>query len=411
MKVRNAEGFLFPASQLDFRHDATLYPSGALHGLGALNGSPAFEAAIRAQTAKFNYELKKVSQADWLAAAAGVDYGALSDAELNKAIRIGYEYAVNGQAAGDAMRAAEDQNIQAAAAQQAANAAATAAAQAAAEAAARQAAAQAESAARQAAERAQADAVAKAAAATKHAQEVQAVIDAQLAAQQSTAAADAQMRAKLTQSFSLDADVEGTMFLIGKRGDGSTYVAATGAGNIDEYLTRNYPNLPRDTLATTASYEKAKKSDAAVAAAATSTQKTVVNLPTSTVQTVDAASGTTSTVNAQTGSVRLTLSDGTTKTGTGSVTAGGVTTTVNPTTGVVTTQNVNTGVATQTNAATGQTQTAVQVTGTAATGGTFMLPDGKTVTTTKSITSAALSPGHIALAALVGILLLRGAIK
>ena len=98
-------------------------------------------------------------------------------------------------------------------------------------------------------------------------------------------------------------------------------------------------------------------------------------------------------------------------TGTGSVTAGGVTTKVDTTTGVVTTQNANTGVATQTNAGTGQTQTAVQVTGTAATGGTFILPDGGTVTTTESITSAALSPGHIALAALVGILLLRGAIR
>jgi hypothetical protein len=116
-------------------------------------------------------------------------------------------------------------------------------------------------------------------------------------------------------------------------------------------------------------------------------------------------------VNAATGSVRLILSDGTTASGTGSVTAGGVTTKVDTTTGVVTTQNANTGVATQTNAATGQTQTAVQVTGTPATGGTFMLPDGGTVTTTESITSTALSPGHIALAALVGILLLRGAIR
>ena len=128
-------------------------------------------------------------------------------------------------------------------------------------------------------------------------------------------------------------------------------------------------------------------------------------------QHTDTASGTTSTVNAATGSVRLTLSDGTTKTGTGSVTAGGVTTAVDTKTGVVTTQNTQTGVATQTNAATGQTQTAVQITGTAATGGTFMLPGGETVTTTKPITATALSPGHIALAALVGVLLLRGAVR
>jgi len=334
MKVRNAEGFLFPASQLDFRHDATLYPSGALHGLGALNGSPAFEAAIRAQTAKFSYELKKISQADWLAAAAGVDYGALSDAEINKAIRIGYEYAVNGQAAGDAMRAAEDQNIQAAAAQQTANAAATAAAQAAAQ-----------QAAAAAAAAAQADEIAKAAAATKHAQEVQAVIDAQLAAQKAAAAAAA---------------------------------AAPTAREVK---------------------------------AATDTQTTVVNTTTGTVKTVDTASGATSTVNAATGSVRLILSDGTTATGTGSVTAGGVTTKVDTKTGVVTTQNANTGVATQTNATTGQTVTAVQTTGTPATGGTFMLPDGKTVTTTTSITGGRLDAGKIALVGLVGLLLLRGAIK
>ena len=330
MKVRNDQGFLFPSSQYDFR--------GGLHGLGALNGSPAFEAAIRAQTAKFSYELKKISQADWLAAAAGVDYSALSDAELNKAIRIGYEYAVNGQAAGDAMRAAEDKNIQAAAAQQAANAAATAAAQAAAEAA-----------ARQAAEQAQADAVAKAAAATANAQAVQAVIDAQLKAQQAAAAAAA---------------------------------------------TTTQP-------APTAQEVKA----------ATNTQTTVVDTSSGTVKTVDTASGTTSTVNASTGSVRLTLSDGTTATGTGSVTAGGVTTKVDTTTGVVTTQNANTGVATQTNATTGQTQTAVQVTGTPATGGTFMLPDGKTVTTTEPITGGGLDAGKIALVGLVGLLLLRGAIK
>jgi hypothetical protein len=323
MKVRNAEGFLFPASQLDFRHDATLYPAGALHGLGALNGSPAFEAAVRAQTAKFNYELKKVSQADWLAAAAGVDYGALSDAELNKAIRIGYEYAVNGQAAGDAMRAAEDQNIQAAAAQQAANAAATAAAQAAAQQAAAAAAAQ-----------AQADAVAKAAAATTNAKGV----------------------------------------------------------NVDTASVRLILSEPQ-------------------VIAATNTQKTAVDTTSGTVKTVDTASGATSTANAQTGAVSITLPTGEKFTGVTSVTAGGVTTSVDPKTGAVTTQNTATGVATQTDATTGKTATGVQVTGTPATGGTFMLPDGKTVTTTTSITGGGLNAGKIALVGLVGLLLLRGAIK
>jgi hypothetical protein len=346
MKFRTDEAFLFPASQLDFKRDHINFPAGALHGFGALNGAAAFEAAIRAQTAKFNYQLKKATQEEWLAAAGAVPAD-ITDAELEKAIRIGYEYAVNGQAAGDAMRAAEEQNIQAAAAQQASNAAATAAAQAQAQQAARQAAALAESAARRADEQAQAEAVAKAAAATKNAMAVQAVIDAQLKAQQAAAAAAAAQPAPTAKEVK----------------------------------------------------------------AATDTQKTVVDTTSATVKTVDTASGTTSTVNAATGSVRLTLSDGTTTTGTGTVTAGGVTTVVDTKTGVVTTQNANTGVATQTNATTGQTQTAVQVTGTAATGGTFILPDGKTVTTTKPITATALSPGHIALAALVGILLLRGAIK
>jgi hypothetical protein len=88
-----------------------------------------------------------------------------------------------------------------------------------------------------------------------------------------------------------------------------------------------------------------------------------------------------------------------------------VTTTLNPTTGVVTTQNTKTGVVTQTNAVTGQTQTATQVTGTVGGGGTFMLPDGKTVTTDKSITATNVDAGKLALVGLLGLLLLRGAIK
>jgi multidrug efflux pump subunit AcrA (membrane-fusion protein) len=350
MKVRNDEGFLFPTSQYDFR--------GGFRGLGALNGSPAFEAAIRAQTAKFSYELKKISQDEWLAAAAGVDYGALSEADLNKAIRIGYEYAVNGQAAGDAMRAAEDQNIQAAAAQQAANAAAQAAAQAQAQQAAQQAAAQAQAdaAAREAA--AQAEAVAKAAAATANAQAVQAVIDAQLAAQQAAATTNAQ-----------GVNME--------------------TGSVRLTLSPSEQQV----------------------AAATNTQKTAVDTTSGTVKTVDTASGVTSTANAQTGAVVITLPTGEKFTGVTSVTAGGVKTSVDPKTGAVTTQNTQTGVATQTNATTGQTATGVQVTGTPATGGTFMLPGGGTVTTTEPITGGGLDAGKIALVGLVGLLLLRGAIK
>jgi hypothetical protein len=53
----------------------------------------------------------------------------------------------------------------------------------------------------------------------------------------------------------------------------------------------------------------------------------------------------------------------------------------------------------------------VQVTGTPATGGTFILPDGGTVTTTEPITGGGLDAGKIALVGLVGLLLLRGAIK
>jgi hypothetical protein len=150
---------------------------------------------------------------------------------------------------------------------------------------------------------------------------------------------------------------------------------------------------------------------AAAAAAATVTQKAAVDTSTATVQHTDTASGTTSTVNAATGAVKITTPSGATVTGAGTVNAGGVITTVDTKTGTVTTQNTQTGVVTQTDASTGKTVTAVQVTGTAGTGGTFMMPDGKTVTTTQSITATPLSPGHIALAALVGILLLRGAIK
>jgi hypothetical protein len=150
--------------------------------------------------------------------------------------------------------------------------------------------------------------------------------------------------------------------------------------------------------------------DAAVAA---STQKTAVDTTSGAVQTTDTASGTTSTVNAATGRVTLTNTSGQTVTGTGSVAAGGVITTVDTTTGTVTTQNTNTGVVTQTNAATGQTVTAVQVTGTAATGGTFILPDGGTVTTTAPITETAtgVDAGKLALIGLLGVLLLRGAIR
>jgi len=224
------------------------------------------------------------------------------------------------------------------------------------------------------------------------------------AAAEAAAAAAAAAAAREPVSLTLDVLSDGTAILVGKLKDGSALEVARGPG-VDPWLASR--NMTRDSAGQTAAYVK----NVQAAAAAANTQKTLVNTTSGTVKTVDTASGTTSTVNAATGAVTVTTPSGATVTGAGTVNAGGVITTVDTTTGTVTTQNTNTGVVTQTNAATGQTVTAVQTTGTAATGGTFILPDGGTVTTTESITSAALSPGHIALAALVGILLLRGAIR
>jgi hypothetical protein len=235
-------------------------------------------------------------------------------------------------------------------------------------------------------------------------QTARASADAFQAQQAAEAAAAAAAAAREPVSLTLDVLSDGSAILVGKLKDGSSIEVARGSG-VDPWLASR--NLTRDSAGQTAAYVK----NVQAAAAAANTQKTAVDTKSGTVKTVDTASGTTSTVNTSTGQVTLTNTSGQTVTGTGSVTAGGVTTKVDTTTGVVTTQNTQTGVATQTNAGTGQTQTGVQVTGTAATGGTFILPDGGTVTTTESITSTALSPGHIALAALVGILLLRGAIR
>lgn len=150
----------------------------------------------------------------------------------------------------------------------------------------------------------------------------------------------------------------------------------------------------------------------ATAIAATKTQTTATNTATGTVQTTDKVSGTTSTVNAATGAVTVTTSTGQTASGTGTVAAGGVITTVDPKAGVVTTQNTQTGVVTQTDAATGKTVTATQITGTSGGGGTFMFPDQKTVSTATAITSTGgLDSGKIALFGLIGLLLLRGAVR
>jgi len=120
---------------------------------------------------------------------------------------------------------------------------------------------------------------------------------------------------------------------------------------------------------------------------AAAAQKSAVDTSTGTVQHTDTLTGTTSTANTTTGTVAVTTPTGQTVVGTGSVTAGGVTTTVNPVTNVVTTQNPATGVTIQTNAATGQTVTTAQV---AATN---------------------IDAGKLALIGLVGLLLLRGAIR
>ena len=301
-----------------------------------------------------------------------------------------------------------------------------------------------------------ADAAAKAAAATANAQAIQAVIDAQLAAQQAAAQAAAQQAAARTAAeqaaaqqaaeeaaaqqaaaqaaavaqaqamqikqaqeavtgYVLDAnqDFGGQEIIIEKRANGTQTVVAGqgGMSTVDSWLRDK--NLTRDMMLRTEAYYQFDAARKAAAAAAATTQTTKVDTTTGTVQTTDKVNGTTSTVNAATGSVRLTLSDGTTATGAGSVVAGGVITTVDTKTGTVTTQNTSTGVVTQTDATTGKTVTGLQITGNAGTGGTFMMPDGKTVTTTQPITQTetGVDTGKLALVGLVGLLLLRGAIK
>jgi len=113
---------------------------------------------------------------------------------------------------------------------------------------------------------------------------------------------------------------------------------------------------------------------AAAAAAAVTTQpailnKTIVavnntagtvtstNPATGTVTTTSPTTGATTTANVVTGAVTVTTGSGQTVSGTGSVTAGNTSTTVNQATGTVTTTNTTTGATTVTNAATGQSQT------------------------------------------------------
>ena len=227
-------------------------------------------------------------------------------------------------------------------------------------------------------------------------------------------AAVAQAQEAVT-GYILDAipDFGGQEIIIEKRANGTQTVVAGkgGMSTVDSWLRDK--NLTRDMIVKTAAYNQFEAARKAAAAAAATTQTTKVDTTTGTVQTTDKVNGTTSTVNAVTGSVSLTLSDGTTATGTNSVVAGDVITTVDTKTGTVTTQNIATGVVTQTDAATGKTVTGLQITGNAGTGGTFMMPDGKTVTTTQPITQTetGVDTGKLALIGLLGVLLLRGAIR
>ena len=115
------------------------------------------------------------------------------------------------------------------------------------------------------------------------------------------------------------------------------------------------------------------------------TQTAAVDTSTGTVQHVDTASGTVSTGNSATGVVKVTTPTGNTVVGSGTVTAGGVTTTANPGTGTVTTTNNSTGVTT--------------------------ITSGSTGTTVQTVTAAAGGAGGVALIGLLGLLLLRGALK
>jgi len=417
MKVRNDEGFLFPASQLDFRHDATLYPSGALHGLGRIadENIPYVTTKFGAQNLYLNADQVAAAlsqypdtpvdangdllRSNWIRFYISkvfpnptTDYDKRARAEYEQIIAdlVAYEQTPQAKAliaSASSTAAAQDRAYyEASEARAKQENAARAAAEAAAAEAARQAAAQqaaAQRAANDAAQRAAAEAAAKA----------------DKAAAEAAAAA-----AREPVSLTLDVLSDGGAVLIGKLKDGTSIEVARGPG-VDPWLTSR--KLTRDSAGQTAAYVKTVQA----AAAAADTHKTAVDTSTATVQHTDTTSGTTSTVNAATGAVKVTTPSGATVTGAGTVQAGGVITTVDTKTGTVTTQNTNTGVTTQTNAATGQTVTAVQTTGTSATGGTFMLPGGSTVTTTTPITGGGLDAGKIALVGLVGLLLLRGAIK
>jgi len=388
MKFRYDESFLFPQGQEDFGR-SLMFPQGQLHGLGAADvvkvdlpswgstplylkeaeqaaGLPRYpNLPVQSNGLILRSDLMKAQIAENPSLADNPDVVSVLNELLSAQASMGI---VSQAAAPAAQQAAVQAAVETQQAQDVANI----------------------QAARASADAFQAQQAAEAAAAK--------------AAAEAAAATAAAAAAREPVSLTLDVLSDGTAVLIGKLKDGTSIEVARGS-SVAPWLSSR--SKTRDSAGQTAAYVKTVQA----AAAAADTHKTAVDTSTATVQHTDTASGTRSTVNAATGAVTVTTPSGATVTGAGTVQAGGVITTVDTKTGTVTTQNTNTGVTTQTNAATGQTVTAVQTTGTAATGGTFMLPGGSTITTTTPITGGGLDAGKIALVGLVGILLLRGAVR
>ena len=388
MKFRYDEAFLFPQGQEDYGR-GLMFPQGQLHGLGAAD-------VVKVDLPSWGSTPLYLKEAEQVGALAGnPNLPIQSNGLILRSDLIKAQMAASSEIAGrDDYQSLLSELLAAQASMGIVSQAAAPAAQ--------QAAVQAAVATQQAQDVANIQAARASADAFQAQQAAEAA--AAKAAAEAAAAAAAAAAAREPVSLTLDVLSDGTAVLIGKLKDGTSIEVARGS-SVDPWLSSR--SKTRDSAGQTAAYVKTVQA----AAAAADTHKTAVDTSTATVQHTDTASGTRSTVNAATGAVTVTTPSGATVTGAGTVQAGGVITTVDTKTGTVTTQNTNTGVTTQTNAATGQTVTAVQTTGTAATGGTFMLPGGSTVTTTTPITGGGLDAGKIALVGLVGLLLLRGAIK
>jgi flagellar biosynthesis GTPase FlhF len=440
MKVRYAESFLFPSSQLDFKRPDTFYAPQGLHGLGATEAEyasifPENYAQIVQNRQNLQAQINSARSLpdddpmkgvyiqmyegmlqqtyapgpywDGIPLAQPKPAPQPTQAELDAAAaKVVAEINAKAEAAAAAEREAETKRQQAAFYEkQQMEAQRAAAAQQAAAADAEAARLQAEANARIAdSSRAIQDQAAadRAAAQQAAAQQAAAAADAaaaaaaqQAAAQQAAAAA---ATGKKITTLALDADANG-VYLGAKYSDGSDAVLARGAAAIDAWFKANGLDAG-----------SAQKSAAYVKASAT-TQTTATDTSSGIVQTKDTSSGTTTTANGSTGVITKTTATGQTVTGTGKLAVDGIITTVDQTTGTVTTENTRTGVVTQTDSSTGKTVTAVQVSGGSNTGGVFMIPDtGKTVTTTTPITGGS-DAGKLALLGLLGVLLLRGAVR